>query len=216
MRSFLTTLILTAAVLMVPMARIVDADHPVADKVQKRYDSLKSFQASFTQELTNAQTGERQHRKGTIWFRQPSLLRWETAEPESELLVVGPEYVWDYFENEGLAIKYRVNQLFNSKTMIRFLSGKANLKEDFEIENQGDDHGLTKLKLVPLEPEPGLVLAYIWVDPETDFFRRILLVDFYGNGNQVDLGNPILDEPVNDSLFTFTPPADAEVQDNTK
>ena len=34
---------------------------------------------------------------GVIRYRNPSLVRWETLEPEEarEIIVVGPEYVWD-------------------------------------------------------------------------------------------------------------------------
>ncbi|HWR03735.1 MAG TPA: outer-membrane lipoprotein carrier protein LolA, partial [Humidesulfovibrio sp.] len=108
------------------------------------------------------------------------------------------------------------NQVFNSKTMIRFLSGKANLKEDFKIEEQGTENGLTKLRLVPKEPEPTMVLAYIWVDTKTSLLGRVLIVDFFGNGNQVTLNNLQLDKRADAKLFEFTPPSGTQIKDNTK
>lgn len=41
----------------------------------------------------------------------------ETQKPEKELLVVGQHAVWDYFEADKVAMKYRSSQVFNSKTM---------------------------------------------------------------------------------------------------
>lgn len=185
-------------------------------KVQQKYDSLNSFRADFVQTLTTAASGEQEIRKGTITFKQPSLLRWDTVSPEKELLIVGESYVWDYYPDDMLALKYRAEQVFNSKTMIRFISGKARLEEDFAIENQGTEDGLVKLKLLPTEPEPGLVLGYVWVDPETSMLKKVLAVDFYGNGNQVDLSNISLNPEIEQGAFDFAPPADVIVEDNTK
>ena len=187
----------------------------IADAIQKRYDSLNSFQSDFQQELTNAASGSVEKRSGKIWFKQ-SLVRWETHKPEKELLVVGKSAVWNYFEADNVAMKYRTSQVFNSKTMIRFLSGKANLKEDFKIEEQGNENGMVKLRLVPKEPEPTMVLAYIWVDTKTSLLGRVLIVDFFGNGNQVSLTNLSLDKRADAKLFEFTPPSGAQVKDNTK
>lgn len=187
----------------------------ITDAIQKRYDSLSSFQTDFQQELTNAASGSVEKRSGKIWFKQ-SLVRWETHKPEKELLVVGKSAVWNYFEADNVAMKYRTSQVFNSKTMIRFLSGKANLKEDFKIEEQGTENGMVKLRLVPKEPEPTMVLAYIWVDAKTNLLGRVLIVDFFGNGNQVSLTNLSTDKRADAKLFEFTPPSGAQVKDNTK
>ncbi len=188
----------------------------ITDAIQKRYDAMQFFQTDFQQELTNAASGSVDKRSGKIFFKQPSLVRWETHKPEKELLVVGQSAVWNYFESEKVALKYRTNQVFNSKTMIRFLSGKANLKEDFKVEEQGTEGGLIKLRLIPKEPEPTMVLAYIWVDPKTNMLGRVLIVDFYGNGNQVTLQNLTTDRRPDPKAFEFTVPQGVQVKDNTK
>jgi len=208
------SLIVFAALLALLLPAAAQANK-LTDAIQKRYDSLSSFQTDFQQELTNAASGSVEKRSGKIWFKQ-SLVRWETHKPEKELLVVGQNAVWNYFEADKVALKYRSNQVFNSKTMIRFLSGKANLKEDFKIEEQGVENGLTKLRLVPKEPEPTMVLAYIWVDTKTNLLGRVLIVDFFGNGNQVTLNNLQLDKRADAKLFEFTPPSGTQVKDNTK
>lgn len=208
------SLIVFAALLALLLPAVAQANK-LTDAIQKRYDSLSSFQTDFQQELTNAASGSVEKRSGKIWFKQ-SLVRWETHKPEKELLVVGQNAVWNYFEAEKVAMKYRPNQVFNSKTMIRFLSGKANLKEDFKIEEQGTENGMTKLRLIPKEPEPTMVLAYIWVDTKTNLLGRVLIVDFFGNGNQVSLSNLQLDKRAEPKLFEFTPPAGTKVTDNSK
>lgn len=209
-----TGFILFAALLAALLPAAAQADK-LTDAIQKRYETLQSFQTDFQQELTNAASGSVEKRSGKIWFKQ-SLVRWETHTPEKELLVVGQNIVWNYFEAEKLAMKYKPSQVFNSKTMIRFLSGKANLKEDFKIEEQGREDGMVKLRLVPKDPEPTMVLAYIWVDPKTSMLGKVLIVDFYGNGNMVSMRNLQADRRADAKLFEFTPPPGTQVKDNSR
>lgn len=222
--------ILAIFIFSFPFSTQVKAADPIAaddmpDLIQQRYESLQTFQAQFVQELTNVASGEVDIRKGRIWFKQPSQVRWVTNEPEKELLVLGPEMAWNYIEDEELAFKYKVTTLLDSKTILRFISGQANLKEDFIVKTewQGADEvrakwgkGFTVLQLMPKEPEPGMVLAYIGVEPNTGLLRQVMIVDFYGNGNELRLENVELDVVLEPDMFTFTPPEGTQVEDNTE
>jgi len=209
MRTFLLILAVLALPLTAQASELTDA-------IQKRYETVQHFQADFQQELTNAASGSVEKRSGKIWFKQPSLVRWDTTKPEKEILVVGQNVVWNYVEADKVALKYRSNQVFKSKTMIRFLSGKANLNEDFKVTEQGVEDGLIKVRLLPKEPETSMVMAYIWVNPKTHLMGRVLIVDFFGNGNQVTLIGLSTDKRPDAKLFEFTPPAGVKVHDNTK
>ena len=186
-----------------------------AGLIQSTYESMQSFRADFVQVLTNAASGEAQTRTGTISFKQPGLVRWETVEPERELLIVGPKIVWDYFPEEELALKYLSTQLFDSKTMLRFISGNTRLDQDFRIDESPEKDGVVELKLVPFEPEPGLVAATVWVESATGLISGVELVDFYGNRNFLRLNNVRIDPDLPDGDFVFTPPKGTDVQDNT-
>lgn len=200
------------ALLSAPAAQARDQD--LADRIQRQYESITSFRTDFVQVLTNAASGESEVRTGTIFYQQPRLIRWETEEPEQELLLVGKERVWQFFPEEEVAYRYQVDQIFQSKTMLRFISGEANLKQDFKLEEVGEEQGWTKIKLIPKRAEPGLVLAYLWIEPDTALLRQILLVDFFGNGNQLTLDDIERDISLDPSLFTFSPPAHVEVLEN--
>ena len=183
----------------------------LTDKIQQRYDSLESFRAFFLQKLTNASTKETQERLGTIVFARPRFIRWETTSPEQELLIIGKDMVWDYFPEEETAYRYTVEQVLDSKTMIRFLSGEANLTDDFKVRDMGMDGEFQHLKLIPKEPEPNLVEGEIWVRPGQDMLERIKLVDFFGNINELELSGLELDIPIDPKSFTLEPPAGTEI-----
>lgn len=188
----------------------------LADKVQKQYQSITSFSADFTQVLTNAASKERETRTGGLVFAQPALIRWETRTPESELLVVGKDVVWNVFAAEKTAYRYSVEDVLGSKTMLRFLSGKGNLRQDFHVSQEPEaPEGQARLKLVPREAEPGLVLATAWVDLKTNMLARIVIEDFYGNLNDVTLDNLKTNPSLSKELFQYAPPKDFTILDNT-
>lgn len=187
-----------------------------AAHMQQQYEALTSFTADFVQTLTNAQTGEKEVRKGTIAFRQPALVRWDTVSPEKQLLVVGDKAVWDYYADEKAAYKYPTTDVLSSKTMLRFISGKARLEQDFYVTEHPEKDGLLEMELVPREAEPGLVQATVWVTPGTYMLYRVLLVDFYGNQNDLSLDNLVLNPDLPRQGFEFSPPAGTKVFDNTK
>ncbi len=185
----------------------------LTDKIQQRYDTLQSFRAFFLQKLTNASTKQTQERLGTIVFARPRFIRWETTSPEEELLIIGKDMVWDYFPQEQTAYRYTVDQVLDSKTMIRFLSGEANLKDDFKVQDLGRDGEFQHLKLIPKEPEPNLVEGEIWVRPGQDMLERIKLVDFFGNINELELSGLELDVAVESKEFILEPPKGTEILD---
>jgi len=211
--------LLAASVLLagaVP-ARAADAVE-LAGRIQKKYAALSAFTADFSQAIRNAASGDTEQRSGSFVFKKPTLVRWETVKPEKELLVVGKDAVWDYFEEDKEAYRYSVAEIISSKTMLRFLTGKANLTEDFIVSPGKPEEagpGQAVLLLAPREPEPGLVMAKVWVDLSTDLIARIFIQDFYANTNDLTLANLALNPKLGDGLFAFTPPKDAKVHDNT-
>ena len=183
------------------------------DRLQERYDSIESFQAGFVQILTNAATREQEERLGRISFKKPLNVRWESTSPEQELLIISKDAVWNYFPEEKAVYRYEKEDILTSRSMIRFISGQARLTEDFRVEDQGMTNDLHKIKLVPKSPEPDLVLAYIWSD-ETGMMHRILLVDFFGNGNELRLMDVDLNPDFSEDFFTFEPPSGVDVIEN--
>lgn len=209
---------LLAALLFLLCAAYAHAEDTasLAAKVQKKYQALTSFTADFTQVLVNANSQDRDTRTGRIVFAQPALIRWETEKPEKELLVVGKDVVWNAFPEDKTAYRYAVADVLGSKTMLRFLSGQGNLTEDFTIqEEQNPPQGQAAWKLVPKEAEPGMVLAYVWVDLKTSMLARISIEDFYGNINDVTLANVKINPSVSKDMFQYTPPKDYGIFDNT-
>jgi outer membrane lipoprotein carrier protein len=44
---------------------------------------------------------------------------------------------------------------------------------------------------------------------------KVLIVDFFGNGNELDLSDLKLNQLLDQDLFTFVPPEGVDVEDNS-
>ncbi|MBQ4615782.1 MAG: outer membrane lipoprotein chaperone LolA [Mailhella sp.] len=190
----------------------------VAAKVQSAYADMKSFRSDFTQELLQRDSGTLQKRSGTLTFKLPLLVRWETAAPHEELLMVTDKEIWNYLPDEELAYRYSRALAEDSRSLIQVITGQSALTRDFDVEPAEEKaaDGLIHLLLFPKEPTMEMTEAQIWIDPVTSLIRKAMVMDFYGNTNTVELKNLKKNASVPASVFTFTPPKGTDVEDHTE
>lgn len=187
-----------------------------AQDIQKRYDSVTTLKASFTQKLLHRESGATETRTGSLLFRKPLLVRWETAGKSPELLVISAQEIWNYLPDEELAYRYPLALVQDSKSIIKVITGQARLDQDFNVVEEGQEEGLTRLHLYPKEPVQQLTEAILWVDPAQQLIRRVRVYDFYGNENEIDFTTLEANATVPDKSFSFTPPKGTDVQDRMK
>lgn len=215
-RHVLRTLGLAAALLAAPAAASDVA--PLVNKLQSAYAAMHSFRAGFTQELTHQESASTETRRGTLLFRKPLLVRWETDSPNPELLLVGAKDIWNWLPDEELAYRYSLDLARDSLPIIMVVTGQSPLDRDFDVERlppEEDDAGLVHLLLYPREPSAQLTEAQVWIDPVTALIRRAQVMDFYGNTNLIRFDSLTPDAALKDADFTFTPPPGTEVEDHT-
>lgn len=205
-------LALAAAGLVLLAASAVQAAD-IAGTIQARYEKLRTFSATFEQTLTHKESGSVEKRQGNLLFQKPLLIRWQTDKPHEETLVVTNKEIWDYLADEEVVYRYPLELVRDSRTIIQVITGQAALTKDFDVKEDGQENGLTKLHLYPKEPAPQMVEALLWVEPSTGYIRRASIIDFYGNSNDVRFTQFKPDTSLKASDFTFTAPKGVEVED---
>lgn len=192
------------------------AVNPVVAALQKKYESIASMKAEFTQLLVHKESGSKEKRSGVLYFKKPLLVRWESKKPSPELLLVTNKEIWNAFPDEEVAYKYALSLAQDSRSIVRVVTGQARLDQDFQIEDEGREGGLIKLHLFPKEPVQALVEAILWVDPASSLIKKVRIYDFYGNENEIAFTSQDIGAPIRDSLFTYTPEKGMTVEDRTK
>ncbi|MCL1985227.1 MAG: outer membrane lipoprotein carrier protein LolA [Betaproteobacteria bacterium] len=192
----------------------------VVKEMQRVYGAMDAFQASFTQKLTHRESGSFEMRNGTLLFKKPLLVRWETANPNAELLLINNKEIWNYLPDEHLVYRYPPELAQDSRTLIRVVTGQARLDQDFSVEEDGKEDGkedgLLHLRLYPLEPTQQMVEASIWVDPAAYLIKKAIITDFFGNSNEVTFTRLDTKLKLEEKNFDFTPPKGVTVEDRSK
>jgi outer membrane lipoprotein carrier protein len=185
-------------------------------EVQRVYGAMDAFQAKFTQKLTHRESDSFEMRNGELLFKKPLFVRWETAKPHAELLLVNNKEIWNYLPDEQLAYRYPPELAQDSHTLIRVVTGQARLDQDFFVEEDGKEDGLLRLRLYPLEPTQHMVEAGIWVDPAAYLIKKAVIIDFFGNSNEVTFTSLNTRLKLEEKSFDFTPPKGVVVEDRRK
>lgn len=205
-----------AMVLSVSGVAVAAPVNPLVVSLQQKYDGIKSMKAEFTQLLVHKESGSKENRTGTLSFKKPLLVRWESKKPAPELLVVTDKEIWNVFPDEEVAYKYPLSMAQDSRSIVRVVTGQARLDQDFQIEEEGKESGLLKLRLFPKEPVQALVEAVLWIDPATVLIKKLCIYDFYGNQNEITFTSQEVDAAVRDTLFKYVPEKGVVVEDRTK
>lgn len=190
----------------------------VLRKVQEVYAGMKDFRAAFEQKLFQRDSGVEEVRTGVLLFQKPLLVRWDTRTPRPELLMVTDREIWNYLPDEELAYRYPRAMAEDSRSLVQVVTGQSALDRDFDVESaqEEDDGRLIHLLLSPREPTTELTEAQIWIEPETFLIRKVVIMDFYGNTNTVELKEVKPNAGLSASDFQFTPPQGTEVEDHVE
>lgn len=200
--------------LCISLATPVQAQTLISE-IQAAYEKINSIQARFNQTLTHKESGSDEKRTGTLHFTKPLLVRWETAKPHAETLVITPKEIWDYLPDEEVVYKYPPQLVQDSRSLIQVITGQARMDKDFDVKEEGEEGGLLKLRLYPKDPAPQMVEALIWVDPKTKLIRKASIIDFYANTNHIAFTEIKPNASMPPNIFSFTPPKGIEVEDRT-
>ena len=213
------TLCVLLLVISLPQAALAAAAprlNTIVKEVQRVYGAMEAFQANFTQKLTHRESDSFEMRDGTLLFKKPLFVRWETVKPHAELLLINTREIWNYLPDEKLAYRYAPELAQNSHMLIRVVTGQARLDQDFFVEADGREDGLLRLRLYPREPTQQMVEAGIWVDPAAYLIKKAVIIDFFGNSNEMVFTSLNAKVKLEEKGFDFTPPKGVAVEDRSK
>ncbi len=193
---------------------------PIDDTVQKLqlvYEKTGDFRAAFTQETFNKSLKRTMTEEGSVFFKKPRNMRWDYSKPEVKKLIINPQKAWLYLPREKAAYVQKADNIFQSATLLRFLSGLGKLKDDFRINYAApealDKHGNYLLKLTPKEKNSYLQALGITLDKDTYFIIQVSFEDLMGNITTLKFSNIVMNNGLSDKLFKFQPPAGTNIFD---
>ena len=175
--------------------------------VQTQYQKSSGVQAEFTQTTDIKATKQIKRTKGRIWIKRPNKLRWETLEPDPNILVSDGKTFWFYTppfdkDERGQVIIKKTAQV-QTQFLNALLSGSFDFKKGTtSIETRGSSAFL-------LKPKSGtagdVIIAQITIDPTQFTITEVVLTHTSGNQTTIKLQQINLNAKLDDKLFKFVP-----------
>lgn len=208
------------------LSHAAETEYPedVAERLQLRYDDMKSITFNFNQDTRGEITGRPRKGSGKAAFlksKTKSQMRWDYLNPKKQIILNDGNQFYMYFEELQQMIISPSENLENDLTY-SFFSGKGNLKNDFYIRPADPDfeNDTTQefiiIKLVPIVPHSQVQDIHLWVSADS-LIRRIHIQDHFGTITVLNLSD-IKPDALGDrsqseieALFSFVPPEDTEI-----
>ena len=153
--------------------------------------------------------------EGHVFFKNPRNMLWNYTKPKAKKLVINSRKAWLYLPQEKVAYTQDSDYIFQSRVLIKFLSGLGKLKDDFSIEyakpNALDKNGNYRLVLLPLEKSAAYNTLQINVDKNKFYILQVNFDDAMGNSTILRFSNIFINTGLAPQIFQFQPPAGVSI-----
>jgi outer membrane lipoprotein carrier protein len=184
----------------------------VAGALQRKYDSVKDFSASFTQTYEGGVLRRKSSEVGTVFVKKPGKMRWEYSGPEKKLFVSDGRTMFLYFPNEKQVMKNDVPSQNQATSAVLFLMGKGDIIRDFNIRWADGGSGTTyRLRLDPKTRQAEYDWLEITADRESLRIVGLMAADAQGGRSSFTFSNFKENAGLADKMFQFTIPRGTEV-----
>lgn len=186
----------------------------VALRVQKFYDTTKTFRATFAQVYFIKVQNKKKESKGKVVFEKPGKMSFKYDAPNGNRVVSDGNTIRVYEKENEQMYEVAVGKS-QYPAALAFLMGKGQLTRDFTLRlldpAQMKFEGGHVLEGTPKDATPAYQKMLLYVDAQTSQVRRVLILDAQGNRNRFDFEAPAVNEPVAKDEFNFSPPPGTKV-----
>ena len=204
--------VVIAALLAAAQGAAPDAATAVAQRVQRHYERIRDFDATFAQISTYPTFGNVKKATGKVFLKKPSLLRWQYD--DGRLIVLDGNELWNWNPEDKEAQVKRGFGADQVPAEFAFLFGKGKLLDRFTVRSVPRPDGLPEgsaIELVPRKPSADVQKILFVVDKVGQVLASVL-TNGQGDVNQLVFSEVKMNSRLPDSLFRFEPPKDAHVQ----
>jgi outer membrane lipoprotein carrier protein len=199
-----------AALTIFPALSFAQEASEIVSKLQKKYESISSIKAEFTQEVTSKGMPAMKS-EGKVWLKKPGKMRWEYKKPAKDLIVSDGKTIWLFQPDLNQVIERAASTAAASSMATDFLSGIGILEKEFEVKLSEVEAANHVLILTPRQEQPGLSKLILEVNKENFIVEKTVITDHFGNQTAVAFDGVKLNASMKDSLFRYAPPKGAKV-----
>ncbi|PIQ95481.1 MAG: outer membrane lipoprotein carrier protein LolA [Nitrospinae bacterium CG11_big_fil_rev_8_21_14_0_20_56_8] len=185
------------------------------DAIQKRYESVQTFEAKFVQKSYVKMMGKSQEARGEVKIKKPGKMKWIYTAPDPQVLISNENVLWLYVPEEEQVSKMPLDNVYSSNTPALFLSGKGKLTEAFQVSRVLLDNDKITLVMVPNPPDNNLEKMVLYADNKNFQITGSSVYDKLGNRTEILFTDIRVNQEITEDIFEFQIPAGVELLDFT-
>jgi len=188
----------------------------LAGRIQRRYDTIRDFEADFVQSYEGGVLRTKTTERGTVAIKRPGRMRWVYTNPERKEFVSNGQRIYSYLPGDKQVIVSPVPS-GDQTTPALFLTGRGHLVRDFTAtfaDLPGAPAGVVGLRLVPRKADPEVEWLLLGVDATSLQIRQLVATDRQGGRSSFTFTNLKENRNLSDKLFEFQIPRGVDVITN--
>lgn len=177
----------------------------IVEKLQKKYESISSIEASFTQDVFTVSLNKSEATEGRVYFKKPGKWKWLYNDPSRGVFTSNGKKVWLFEPDFNQVIEKDVDAASRGITT-DFLTGVGNLGRDFDIRLAEERASSFLLELTPKTEIPNVKRLFLEVDRTGFLVVKTVVSDYLGNRTEISFKDLKINPQISDSVFELKPP----------
>lgn len=175
----------------------------IIQKIEKKYNSIESIQAPFTQVYTAAGFTKGLKHEGKVFLQKGGKMRWKYTKPEKKDIISDGKTLWIYKEEDNDVISYDTFSEMRAASGLSFLWGEGKITSDFSYRYQGEVEKFHIFYLIPKKKLGETKSITIAVYRDDFLVHQVRILDNMGNENKIEFGKITLNKNFPNSLFVY-------------
>jgi outer membrane lipoprotein carrier protein len=183
-----------------------------AAQLRKQLDAMNSLQGDFVQTLIDQKGKKQDESSGSFVVKRPGKFFWDTKVPAPQQLISNQKTIWLYDPDlQTVNIRPFTDDL--QKTPALLLTADVDKLRQYFTIKRGEEAGKAQAFTLTPKVTDGLFqrLTLVFVGAQLIEFN---IQDSLGQLTKIVLSNQKLNQPVDDGVFNFVPPAGVDIIKN--
>ena len=186
----------------------------LAEALQRKYDTVRDFSASFVQTYEGGLLKRKTTERGRVQIKKPAKMRWEYETPEKKTFVSDGRDLYAHVPADRQVTVSPLPDADHATTAVLFLAGRGDLLRDFTAADAGDEFETPDtwaLKLTPRKSQHDYDWLILAVDRSSLSLRRLVTVDAQGGRSAFTFTDLKENVGLSDKPFNFEIPRGVDV-----
>lgn len=181
-----------------------------ADDLQAKLSDFHSMTADFDQKIVDQYGSTLQDSTGKMAIERPGKFRWQTLQPNKQLIVTDGRRLWIYDEDLEQVTVQRFEQNPDSVPALLLSGSLKNLQQRFDV-NEKEKGGLQLFTLLPKDQQQDEIFQRVILTFKQDKVNKMQFTDGLGQRTDLQFSHVRLNQTLSPGLFLFKAPEGVDV-----